>query len=704
MSGDELKQVLVQSGIHLLTVHQPLQKLLSLIQQEHCEKQALIDTIECDPMLLLEFARIAAVHSLSEWHENLTVESARVVIITLCIEMLRCDSSDEEQVLLERFWLQSMAMAIAAEGIVQDLDETPGLGPDAAHTAYLTGLLSVTGQFRLLASEGESYQQYITQDEVNQGFEVAEQALVEEAQRFGKNRIELSADLLGSVDDEALLSEAIRYHCHSSDSLTDAHWLIRSLALARVIAPILLLADKTITEHCYLKSEQLLGLEKDRLDNIVARARARFEEKCQEFDISGIRRSPEQQEIGTDHLAPLRGSVSDVSVITAIQTYLECQPGSANWWGKVEKSTRLMFGFRNCFWFDLDSNNRRLIASRICPDITGFSVSIKTAQSILSRCVQEKRIVSSNELPDLSVVDRQLSRLAGNQGFICVPLEKASKIVAVLVCGVGEDSGLQLLANTNLMALFSRLIVREYGTYVSAQGMAEAQGASIDLDYYQRRAREVTHEVNNPLSVVQNYLKILSMKLDGNASIQADLTTISDEINRISGIVQKFTTFGTDADSGKRTASVNEIIGDLVSIFQASSPDIKFVLQLDETVPDINQSRDAIKQILVNLLRNSVEALDETGCIVIGTAGRIHVGGSRYVEISLSDDGPGIPEQVEARLFQEVDTGKGIDHQGLGLSIVKQLLDEMNGLITCRSRLGTGTDFQILIPHIDSEQ
>ena len=73
-------------------------------------------------------------------------------------------------------------------------------------------------------------------------------------------------------------------------------------------------------------------------------------------------------------------------------------------------------------------------------EVAGFGVSVDAGHSVLALCVQESRIVSSREVTDLSVVDRQLARLAGGQELVCIPLNKESVTVAVLVCGVTAGS------------------------------------------------------------------------------------------------------------------------------------------------------------------------------------------------------------------------------------------------------------------------
>jgi signal transduction histidine kinase len=105
-----------------------------------------------------------------------------------------------------------------------------------------------------------------------------------------------------------------------------------------------------------------------------------------------------------------------------------------------------------------------------------------------------------------------------------------------------------------------------------------------------------------------------------------------------------------------------------------------------------------LKQILVNLVKNAIEALSATGGR-IEIANRGHVNRERrlYLELVVSDTGPGLSREVLANLFAAVKSTKEGPHHGLGLSIVHSLVKKLNGHIACRSGR-TGTSFEILLP------
>ena len=125
--------------------------------------------------------------------------------------------------------------------------------------------------------------------------------------------------------------------------------------------------------------------------------------------------------------------------------------------------------------------------------------------------------------------------------------------------------------------------------------------------------------------------------------------------------------------------------------------DFNISLNLDDSMPTISTNADSIKQIYTKLVKNSVEALPAEGQIMVYTQDQVNVDGKAHFEICVADDGPGIPAKILPDLFSPVTTTKGEGHAGLGLTIVKNLVNELHGSISCRSS-DKGTSFHILLP------
>jgi signal transduction histidine kinase len=90
--------------------------------------------------------------------------------------------------------------------------------------------------------------------------------------------------------------------------------------------------------------------------------------------------------------------------------------------------------------------------------------------------------------------------------------------------------------------------------------------------------------------------------------------------------------------------------------------------------------------------------MPEGGRITVGTKGQVNVDGEPFVELTIRDSGPGIASSIMQNLFSPVQSTKGKEHSGLGLTIVKNLVTELSGTISCSSSGERGTEFRILLP------
>ena len=225
---------------------------------------------------------------------------------------------------------------------------------------------------------------------------------------------------------------------------------------------------------------------------------------------------------------------------------------------------------------------------------------------------------------------------------------------------------------------------------------AKHHGNTAQLE---NKIREVLHEVRNPLSIMNNYLGILSYKLDNDKPAQEDVQTIKSEIMRISQILDGLTETEV-ATNETSPVDINAVIYDLSNVFQTSlfaDKHIQISLDLDERIHTLQSNTNAIKQIYTNLIKNAVEALPANGQLMVYTQDYVNVDGKEHIELSVADDGPGMDTETLSQLFSPMVSTKGGDHAGLGLTIVKNLVNELHGSISCRSS-DKGTGFYILFP------
>jgi nitrogen-specific signal transduction histidine kinase len=216
-------------------------------------------------------------------------------------------------------------------------------------------------------------------------------------------------------------------------------------------------------------------------------------------------------------------------------------------------------------------------------------------------------------------------------------------------------------------------------------------------------ARKFAHEVNNPLGIIHNYLTTLKLKVADEDNINKELGIISEEINRISAMINQLDTFAQASFSTSDLTNVNNIIADIVQLVKSSflsDSATEIIFNADPELPLIKTSPDGIKQIVINLLKNSSEAMDGGGQVVVTTSRSQRTGsdGQGEILIRIEDNGPGLPETVKDNLFTPFISTKGIGHSGLGLSIVKKAVGDLGGTIDCSSEPERGTVFEIGLP------
>jgi two-component system nitrogen regulation sensor histidine kinase GlnL len=217
-------------------------------------------------------------------------------------------------------------------------------------------------------------------------------------------------------------------------------------------------------------------------------------------------------------------------------------------------------------------------------------------------------------------------------------------------------------------------------------------------------AAMLAHEVKNPLSGIRGAAQLLEQ----NAP-EADrelCLLIQDEVDRISGLVDRFDIFSErPVDLGP--VNIHQVLDHVRRIAQTGfAAHLKIYEEYDPSLPPIWGNRDILVQIILNLVKNAAEAVDAVhGEIVLTTAyqhgvriavptstERVHL----PLLVTVRDNGPGIPEEIQATLFEPfVSTKRG--GQGLGLALVAKLVTDLGGLIECDSRPGR-TQFRLSMP------
>jgi two-component system sensor kinase FixL len=210
-------------------------------------------------------------------------------------------------------------------------------------------------------------------------------------------------------------------------------------------------------------------------------------------------------------------------------------------------------------------------------------------------------------------------------------------------------------------------------------------------------AAKIGHEIANPLNGMYLTVQLLEQRLakapaGSNGQIGASLKKLRDEIARLNHLLQQFRALSRRDKYDFRPLRVANLIDDVVAIQQPLCATLGITIErcLDPDLPIINGDRDKLKQAVLNLLKNSMEAMLSGGIIKITASS-----GPGMVTIQVADSGAGISPDID--IFQPFVTSKN-QGTGLGLVIVRQIITAHHGTISYTSEHGTGTVFTISLP------
>ncbi len=208
-------------------------------------------------------------------------------------------------------------------------------------------------------------------------------------------------------------------------------------------------------------------------------------------------------------------------------------------------------------------------------------------------------------------------------------------------------------------------------------------------------ASGMAHEIGTPMSVILGRAEYL-MHRTGDEATKKGLSTIVTQVERITKVMNQLLAIARRRPAERRAVNLRQAIEENLEMFRErlSRHRIQVEIAFAESVPLISADADQMSQVFLNLIMNAIHAMPDGGTLrVEGT----QVNGN--LRISLADTGHGIPAEHLSRIFDPFfttkETGKGT---GLGLTVVKGIIEEHGGTITVTSEPGRGTTFTITLP------
>ncbi len=211
-------------------------------------------------------------------------------------------------------------------------------------------------------------------------------------------------------------------------------------------------------------------------------------------------------------------------------------------------------------------------------------------------------------------------------------------------------------------------------------------------------ARRIAHEIKNPLTPIQLSAQRLRKRylgvLEQDGTIFDECTrTIVKQVEELKKMVNEFSNFARMPASEPTPNDLNEIIQETLVLFKEAHKNVRFEFT-PRDLPVFNIDRDQMKRVMINLVKNSLAAIDREGEIKIQTGYDPNL---QVVRLEVSDNGMGIPDEDKGRLFEPYFSTRK-SGTGLGLTIVNAIIADHNGYIRVRDNQPRGTTFQIELP------
>jgi len=206
-------------------------------------------------------------------------------------------------------------------------------------------------------------------------------------------------------------------------------------------------------------------------------------------------------------------------------------------------------------------------------------------------------------------------------------------------------------------------------------------------------AASIAHEIRNPLTAAAGFLQLIAEAPD-SAKVREYAGWVSRELEHIRRITSDFLSLARPRPPERRSVNPAELLEDLYLIMESEATLYDISLQMDvaSDLPEVWMDPDQIRQVILNLFKNAVQAMDNGGRLMIGVRAE-----DNHLVIKVADTGKGIPPDVLPHIFQPFQTTKE-KGTGLGLTVCRHIVEAHGGRITVESSRGVGTTFRVFLP------
>lgn len=346
-----------------------------------------------------------------------------------------------------------------------------------------------------------------------------------------------------------------------------------------------------------------------------------------------------------------------------------------------------------------------------------MKIPLTTRDSIFTRAVFQQQSFNVRVTAELSVFDRSVLECLGVVPFVLVPLISRGCTLGVLIAdnfvtgkSIGEEDVVRLRAFAN----HASLAIENSRLYESLkEKVAELSRANQELSAnrdklirYERlsvvgeMAAKIAHDIRNPMTAIGGFARRMLKKASADSASNSYLQIIVYEVDRLEKILSDILSFSKPAAPRLKPVDLNQLITETYAIMgpELEQHQITVARELDPLLPPVALDRDQVERVLINLIKNAIEAMPEGGAITTITQLE-----GQWARIETADTGPGIAEEDMAKIFEPFYTSKATG-SGLGLTLAAQIISSHGGAMDVVRREPGGTAVIIRLPARGAEQ
>jgi signal transduction histidine kinase/HD-like signal output (HDOD) protein len=590
-------------------------------------------------------------------------------------QIVASDFSADELVFLNGLWYSSQISGRVARCL------SPTVSYLHLEEAQLAGLMLNLGIHALYARHRDAYVG------LGGGTFSSVELCEKEEEQYQLNHLQVAETLIGAWRLDSFLVDAIKFLHIDVSQIENSSQLLKIARLAQQVCQ----QPQELTPETEALAERLFQFNKSESVYLFSWAQGLYEPQAPELGKPKILQSG---------LKATQARLIDLIFALADQEGARARLASCNRPEDLVHESRDLYLENSAATeavFLLVDHKHNQLAGVVAPGqarlINEMKVPLDASASRIAQAILKGEMVNTFDVDSpLTVTDQLLLRICDSQGFVCQPFRLNGRMLGVVILGVDAERELPDFKSLRLQ-MFAQVVAEALAQLSSGVQERLIEGNTL--------LRRVSHEVSNPLTIISNYAEVLNHLLADNENRELP-EAIKSEVRRIDEVLNYYLNKQEMPRFPDQSVSLNQLVHEAVDALQESDlqpRQIDVKMNLKNDLRKLATNSVLVKQILVNLLKNAAEAVDKGGVVSLSTRDSYCSDGRRYAEVVVQDNGSGIDQKVQDKLFRPVVSTKGPGHEGVGLSIVKGMVDDLGGRISYHTSSVSGTGFHLQLPY-----